>query len=127
VGSSAAVREKTGDRVDMTGFLPSSPAVTCNKKKKTQAVDFILFCPDCSCIFFLFRSVNFRLLSSSQLAVLSFFSRWQVWRLGGGGGTDDLHSCWLPRRLGLLLKEEGAAARGEGVVAGPSLRSRVRE
>jgi hypothetical protein len=76
--------------------------------------------------FFLFRSVNFRLLSSSQLAVLSFFSRWQVWRLGGGG-ADDLHSCWLPRRLGLLLEEEGVAAWGEGVVAGPSLRSRVRE
>jgi len=65
--------------------------------------------------FFLFRSVNRCLLSSSQLAVLSFFSRWQVWRLGGGG-ADDLHSCWLPRWLGLLLEEEGAAARGEGVM-----------
>jgi hypothetical protein len=65
--------------------------------------------------FFLFRSVNFCLLSSSQLAVLSFFSRWQVWRLGGGG-ADDLHSCWLPRWLGLLLEEESATARGEGVV-----------
>jgi len=34
----------------------------------------------------------------------------------GGGGADDLHSCWLPRRLGLLLVEESATARGEGVV-----------
>jgi hypothetical protein len=90
--------------------------VTCNKKKKTQAVDFNLFCPDCSCnCFFVFRSVNFCLLSSSQLAVLSFFSWLQVWRLGGSG-ADDLHSCWLTRRLGLLLEEEGVAAWGEGVV-----------
>jgi hypothetical protein len=90
--------------------------VTCNKKKKTQAVDLIYSVQIVLVIFFfVFRSVNFCLLSSSQLAVLSFFSWLQVWRLGGSG-ADDLHSCWLTRRLGLLLEEEGVAAWGEGVV-----------
>jgi len=44
-----------------------------------------------------------------------FFSSASGGRSGGcrgGGGVEDLHSCWLPWRLGLLLEEEGAAARG---------------
>jgi hypothetical protein len=46
-----------------------------------------------------------------------FFSSASGGRSGGcrrGGGVDDLRSCWLSWRLGLLLKEEGAAARGMG-------------
>ena len=46
-----------------------------------------------------------------------FFSSTSGGRFGGcrrGGGVDDLRSCWLPWRLGLLLEEEGVAARGVG-------------
>jgi hypothetical protein len=46
-----------------------------------------------------------------------FFSSASGGRSGGcrgGSDVDDLRSCWLPWRLGLLLEEEGAATRGVG-------------
>jgi hypothetical protein len=60
------------------------------EKRKRRQLILIHFCPDCSCIFFLSRFVNFCLLSSSQFAILSFFSRWQLLRLGGGGAGFGL-------------------------------------
>ena len=86
--------------------------MTCNKKKKTQAVDFNLFCPDCSCVFFFFRSVNFCLLSSSQLAVLSFLSRWQVRRLGGG--ADDLQLLLVATAVGFAAGGRRRCCTGRG-------------
>jgi hypothetical protein len=70
VSSTRRRKKKERDRVDLTWlhpFFPSSPAVTCNKKKrKRRQLILIHFCPDCSCIFFfldLLTSVFFLLLS----------------------------------------------------------------
>jgi hypothetical protein len=64
-------------------------------------------------VFFFFGSVNFCLLSSSQLAVLSFFSRWQVWRLGGGG-ADDLQLLLVATAVGFAAGGRRRCCTGRG-------------
>ena len=90
---------------------------TRNTKKRPQTVDFSFFFLCFSDLHFSFLLLRTYFLRVSLLWVSSSSPLLRVAGLAiveGGSGVDDLHSCWLSRRLGLLLEEEGVAARGEG-------------
>jgi hypothetical protein len=88
-------------------YLPTSlvrVTATCNKGKTHKQQLIFIFLS-----FFRFASLLFLLwiyFTAGQFVLgFVFFSSASGGRSGGcrgGGGVDDLYSCWLSRRLGLL-------------------------